>query len=146
MALSDQLKTVFAGRPWWMNAMMVFCFFMAVAYVPWDLFVKPLDQDQEVWFGILFTGWAAKIAALPHWIVYAAGAWGFWRMKSWMHPWAAVYVAQIAVGMFVWTLLDERGLGWWAGGIAAIPFALLAWLTWRARPLFQATDTSQASA
>lgn len=126
----------FRGRPWWMNAMMLFCAFMAVIYVPWDLFVKPVERDQEVWFGVMFTGWAAKWAALPHWAVYVAGAWGFWKMRSWMHPWAALYVAQIAVGMFVWALLDERSPGWWAGILSALPFAALSVVTWRAAGRF----------
>jgi hypothetical protein len=36
--------------------------------------VEPLSEavahDQEVWFGITFTGWEAKVAALPHWAIY----------------------------------------------------------------------------
>ena len=57
--------------------MMLFCFYMALVYVPWDFFVKPIEGDQEVWFGYMLTDWDAKRAAIPHWIIYAAGAWGF---------------------------------------------------------------------
>ena len=135
-------RDALAGRPWWMNAMMAFCFYMALVYVPWDLFVKPVETDQEVWFGILFTGWAAKWTALPHWAIYAAGAWGFWKMRAWMHPWAALYVAQISLGMFVWSLLDERSAGWWVGLISALPFAALSVVVWRAADRF---GTSSAS-
>ena len=135
-------RSIFAGRPWWMNALMLFCAWMAAIYVPWDLLIKPVERDQEVWFGIMFTGWSAKIAAVPHWVLYALGAWGFWKMRSWMHPWAALYIAQIAVGMFVWSLLDERSPGWWVGVISALPFAALAVLTWRAASLFSAPSPS----
>ena len=134
-------RDVLEGRPWWMNAMMAFCFFMALVYVPWDLLVKPVERDQEVWFGVMFTGWAAKWAAVPHWAIYAAGAWGFWRMRAWMHPWAALYIGQIAIGMFVWALLDERG-AWRVGLLSGLPFAALAVATWRAAPRFAPAPAS----
>ena len=47
-----QLKQNFALRPIWMNAVMGFCFFMTFIYLPWDIFIKPLAEDQEVWFGV----------------------------------------------------------------------------------------------
>ena len=140
--LRQVLRDVLAGRPWWMNAMMAFCWFMALVYVPWDLFVKPVESDQEVWFGYLFNGWAAKWTALPHWAIYAAGAWGFWKMRAWMHPWAALYIAQVAIGMFVWALLDPRSPGWWAGILSALPFAALALATWRAADRFAPAPAS----
>jgi len=121
-----------------MNALMLFCAYMAFLYLPWDLFIKPVERDQEVWFGILFTGWAAKVAAVPHWAVYAAGTVGFWRMRSWMWPWAAVYAAQVAVGMFVWSVRELSSGGAWLAGIGAfVPFAILAYALCRARPLFR---------
>ena len=117
---------------------MVFCGYMAFIYMPWDFFLKPVAADQEVWFGILFTGWAAKVAEIPHWAIYAAGAFGFWRMRSWMWPWAAVYTAQIAVGMLVWSLREFDGSRAWLAGVASFaPFAALAYALWKARPRFQ---------
>jgi hypothetical protein len=137
-SLSSRLRSIFDGRPAWINALMVFCGYMAFIYMPWDLFVKPVDADQEVWFGILVTGWAAKIAAIPHWAIYAAGAFGFWRMRSWMWPWAAVYTAQIAVGMLVWSLRELDGSRAWFACVASFaPFAALAYALWKARPRFQ---------
>ena len=35
------LRALFAGRPTWMNALMVFCGYMAFVYVPWDFLIKP---------------------------------------------------------------------------------------------------------
>jgi hypothetical protein len=32
----DWLSDLFAGRPAWINALMVFCAWMAFVYVPWD--------------------------------------------------------------------------------------------------------------
>ena len=64
--------------------------------VPFDIFFTPIERDQEVWFGIVLRGMWAKVTEPLHWAVYAAGAWGFWKMRRWMWPWAAVYVAQVA--------------------------------------------------
>jgi hypothetical protein len=127
-----------ARRPGWMNALFGFCLFMAVVYVPWDLFVKPLARDEEVWFGIRFYGVLAKLLALPHWAVYAAGVVGFWRMERWMWPWAAVYTGQVAFGMFLWPLLYVGGVrGWLLALVSGAAFGAVALALWRARPLFQ---------
>lgn len=141
--MSDWLRDIFQGRPWWMNAMMVFSAYMAFFYVPWDIFWKPLDQDVEVWFGIMFTGWTAKVLAFPHWFVYAAGAYGFRRMRPWMSMWAPIYLAQVALGMLVWTVVEMGGLlGWLSGLLAAAPFAGLAFLLWSTRDHFLAERAS----
>lgn len=128
--------SLWAGRPAWANALLVFCAYMSFVYLPWDLFVKPVAQDQEVWFGVLFRGRAAKLLALPHWLVYAAGFYGFLHMKRWMWPWAALYVAQVAFGMALWPVLNLEGAARYFGALAGLPFALLARHLWRARPLF----------
>ena len=131
--LRDNLKL----RPLWMNLLLAFCAYMTFIYLPWDIFIKPVAEDQEVWFGYMFTGWAAKVTAFPHWLVYGAGTIGFWRMRPWMHPWACVYVVQIAIGMFVWQFLDERGQGLIGGAISATPFIILAIALWRSKWRFQ---------
>jgi len=137
------LRDVFAGRPGWMNALLAFCAFMTFVYVPWDLFVKDVARDQEVWFGILFTGAWAKGMAVPHWLVYAAGFYGFLRMCPWMWPWASLYAAQVAFGMFVWGAVHVGGLGGFATGVVALaPFAWLTALLWRARERFQGSGPS----
>ncbi len=135
---ADRLRALFEGRPVWMNAVMGFCFFMALLYMPWDLFIKPVAVDQEVWFGVMVTGWAAKFAGIPHWLIYASGAYGFYKMSGWMWPWAALYSAQVAIGMAVWPLLQFDGMA--AIGMAAfsfVPFAWLTWALWNSRERFQ---------
>jgi hypothetical protein len=120
-------------RPWWVTALLGFCAFMTFVYVPYDM-LKPLDRDEEVWFGFVLRGWAAKATEPLHWAIYAALGLGFWRMAAWVWPAAALYVAQIAIGMLVWCVRDERGPGVVAGLVAFAVFAALAWLLWRARP------------
>jgi short-subunit dehydrogenase len=94
--------------------------------------------DEEVWFGIRFHGWAAKFLEPFHWAVYAAGAYGFRRMRPWMWPWAAVYAGQVAFSMLIWPWIYVGGfLGFLFGIVSVIPFAVLAWALWEARPLFQ---------
>ena len=99
--MREWLFDVFRERPWWMSASMVFCAYMAFIYMPWDIFIKPAAVDQEVWFGILFTGFWAKILAFPHWFVYGAGVYGFRRRRPWMAFWAPAYAAQVAFGIYL---------------------------------------------
>ena len=136
--MREWLQHQWSLRPWWMNLMLLFCIYMALFYVPWDLFVKPAAIDEEVWFGVRFHGWAAKVGAVPHWAIYAAGMVGFWRMARWMHPWATVYGLQMTIAMVVWPLLYVEGEQRYA--VAAASGAVFGWITfvlWRARVLFQ---------
>ena len=135
-ALRSWLGDVFAGRPGWMNAMMLFCAYMAFVYVPWDFFAKPAAHDAEVWFGIMLTGGWAKLTEPLHWLVYAAGAYGFRRMRGWMWPWAALYTVQIALGMWVWSgIYASSGAvsGWLLGLIPGLLFLEPSVALWRAR-------------
>jgi len=135
--MSSWLREVLNRRPPWMNALLVFCAFMAGIYMPWDVFLKPVAHDQEIWFGVNFTGWEAKIAALLHWAIYTAGAYGFWRMRSWMWPWAALYAAEVAFSMFVWSVVHLGGWrGWLVAPLACAPFAALGLLLWHSRDQF----------
>ena len=128
---------VWRARPWWMNALLAFCLYMTFIYLPYDLFVKPVAADEEVWFGFVLRGWWAKATAPLHWLIYAAGAWGFWRMSRWMWPWAAVYCGQVAVAMAVWNIVDARGGGWLPGLVAAAVFLVPTVALWRSKERFQ---------
>lgn len=137
------LKSRFAARPSWMNALMVFAAFQVFVYSPFDLLLKPLERDQDVWFGIVFTGWAAKAGGVLHLAVYAVGLYGFWRMRRWMRPWAALYVAQLAFSMFVWPIAHFGGArGWLMGLVSGAAFGALALALWKSRDAFRqgATD------
>lgn len=135
--MNDWLQDVFRDRPWWMNAVMVFCAYMAFIYVPWDLIVKPVELDREVWFGITFSGVWAKIMAIPHWFVFGAAVYGFRRRRPWMAFWAPLYTAQVAFGMALWPILHYGSwLGVLAGLIAVVPFGLLTWAFWESRDHF----------
>lgn len=144
--MNDWLRDIFQDRPWWMNLLLVFSGWMAFVYVPWDLFWKPVAVDEEVWFGILFTGWGAKVMALPHWFVYGAAVYGFRRRRPWMRPWGAAYSGQVAFGMFVWSVVQVGGfLGFVGGLIAAAPFVAIAWGFWSDEEVFgsQAASLSE---
>lgn len=124
-------------RPWWMNVLWAFCLYMTFIYMPFDLFFKPVAEDEEVWFGFVLTGWAAKATEPLHWLIYGAGAYGFWKMSRWMWPWAGVYAAQVMVAMLVWNLVDPRGGGWIPGLIAAAVFAVPTAALWLAKGRFR---------
>ena len=136
--MREWLYDVFRERPWWMSATMIFCAYMAFVYLPWDLFVKPVAQDEEVWFGIEFRGPLAKLAALPHWFVYGAAVYGFRRRRPWMAIWAPAYAAQVAFGIYVWKALDAGGglTGFVLGLLPALPMAGLAFAFWSSRAYF----------
>jgi hypothetical protein len=131
-----------AERPWWMNLIWFFCLYMTFIYMPFDIFTKPFERLEEIWFGFTLHGWPAKITEPVHWAIYAAGAYGFWKMKSWMWPWAAVYCAQIVIAMVVFNVIsgpefgDNRGGGPWAAVISGIIFSVPTIALWRARNAF----------
>jgi hypothetical protein len=134
----DWIREQLRRRPAWMNGLLLFCAWMAFVYVPWDLFVKPVDQDEEAWFGFVVHGWAAKATAPIHWAIYAAAAYGFWHMRSWMWPWASVYAGYVALSMAIWPVLRYGGArGALLGGAVFVPLAALAVALWRARERFQ---------
>ena len=131
----EKLKALFVGRPLWMNVLMVFCAYMTFIYMPFDLFYKPVEQDEEVWFGFMLHGWWAKATEPLHWLIYGAGMYGFLKMKSWMFPWAALYTFQVAISMLVWSLLYGGGNVLF-GAVAALPFVILGVMLWQARLQF----------
>jgi hypothetical protein len=124
-------------RPGWMNLIFIFCVYMTFGYMPFDMFIKPMAEDQEVWFGVMLVGWWAKATEPLHWFIYGAGAYGFWKMRPWMWPWAALYVAQVALGMLVWSLLYAPDQGPLFGVAAFALFAVPAVALWRAKGLFR---------
>lgn len=135
--MREWLFDVFRERPWWMSATMIFCAYMAFVYMPWDIFVKSAAVDQEVWFGILFTGFWAKVLAFPHWFVYGAAVYGFRRRRPWMAFWAPAYVAQVAFGMYLWTATETGGFsGIFVGLFPALPFMGLTYAFWNSREYF----------
>jgi hypothetical protein len=128
-------------RPWWLTGLLGFCLFMTFVYMPYDFFWKSVADDQEVWLGFLLRGWAAKATEPLHWAIYGAGAYGLWKMRAWLHPWAALYTASIAIGMFVWAVTDPRGFGLLGGVPPFLAFGALAVALWRARSLFSTRAT-----
>lgn len=133
--MKQTLQRWFAGRPIWMNAMFVFCAYMTFIYLPFDFFYKPFTVDEEVWFGFQLHGWAAKATEPLHWAIYGAGFYGFLKMKAWMHPWAALYVFQVAIGMavFAWLYQDASMP---VGLAVGAPFAVLGIMLLLARGRF----------
>ena len=119
-----------------MNGLFYFCLYMTFIYMPFDFFLKPVAEDHEIWLGFTLTGWWAKATEPLHWVIYGAGAFGFWRMRRWMWPWAAVYTAQVVIAMVVWNLVNVRGGGIVSGLIAGAIFAVPMVALWRAKERF----------
>jgi len=119
-----------------MNLIFYFCLYMTFVYMPFDMFYKPVANDHEIWFGFALSGWWAKATEPLHWMIYAAGAYGFAGMKQWMWPWAAVYAGQVVIAMVVWNLVNPRGGGLTSGIIAGAIFMLPLIALIRARARF----------
>lgn len=134
--IASALRDQWVLRPWWMNLLFGFCLYMTFVYMPFDMFLKPVAEDEEVWFGFTLHGWWAKATEPLHWLIYGAGAYGFWRMRPWMWPWAAVYAAQVAIAMFVFNIVDPRGGGLLAAAVAGALFLIPTVALWRARGRF----------
>jgi hypothetical protein len=137
--MSEFSEKLFRGRPWWMTALMILCALQVFVLLPGDLFFRPLAEDQEVWFGYVLTGWPAKLTTPIHLLIYAFGMVGFFGMRSWMHPWAALYTLQVAIGSFVWCIRDESVP--LVGAIVTLVAVLaLVWLLWQSKDRFVAGD------
>ena len=128
------IKAEWARRPWWINLVLLFCVYMTFIYSPFDVVLKPLAEDEDVWLGLMLYGTAAKIGGAVHWIVYAALAWGLWRMTSWAWWLASLYATQVAIAMLLWPVFQGRGL--LGGLIAGAIFAIPAVAFWRGRKHF----------
>ncbi len=141
--MRDWLRLALSGRPSWMNALMIFSAYMAFVYVPWDFFVKPAAEDAEVWFGIVLHGAAAKLTEPLHWAIYAAGAYGFYRMKRWMWPFSAIYAGQVAIAMLLYPWIYVGGFGGFVtGAVSFVPFAFLTRALWRSQAAFAGPTTT----
>ena len=90
----------------------------------------------------MLTGWAAKATNPLHWLIYPFGMVDFYRLRPWMHPWAALYTAQVAVATFVWSFRDDSVP--LVGAIVLSGVVLgLAWLLWQSNDRFQKTRSRE---
>ena len=134
----NNLKQVLNRRPWWLNLLWIFCLYMTFIYMPFDMFSKPFERWEEVWFGYKLTGWPAKLTEPLHWLIYGAGSYGIWKMKTWMWPWGAVYCAQVMIAMMVYSFLQGDSARPYFTVLIIFLFAIPTIALWRARPLFKA--------
>jgi hypothetical protein len=128
-----EVKRPVRARPWWATALAAFCAGTVVFLAARDLSI-PHVRETEVWLGIEVHGRLALLTAPLHWGIFALGAWGFWRTRPWVWPWASVYAFSIAVGHLVWNLTSPRGGGWVAGLGQLLLFSIPAIALLGARP------------
>lgn len=129
------LKAEWNRRAWWLNAVLLFSLYMVFIYSPFDVLFKPLAEDEDVWLGYTFTGWAAKAGGVAHWLVYAGLAWGLWKMTGWAWWLGSIYATQVALAMFLWPLFQAQA-GWMGAVVAGAVFAIPAIAFWRSRDQF----------
>ncbi len=120
-------------RPWWMTALALFCLATVAFLVPRDLFFAE-TRDVEVWLGFELRGHAALLTAPLHWLIFLAGAWGFWRARPWIVRCAAGYVFYVALSHLVWSEASPHGNGWRVGALQALAISVPGFLllqAWR---------------
>jgi len=95
------------------------------------LFLRPLEHYEQVWFGYQFYGAAARVAAVPHVIIYFVGAWGLWRLRPWARIGAMVYLGYMLASFMIWGVrdYDSEGIGyvmvWHAFVVPFVTFCLM---------------------
>jgi len=122
-----------------MTALAVFCFATVVVLVLGDLFVDR-RRAVEIWFGFELRGMAALLTAPLHWLVFLAGAWGFWFQRPWILPAAAAYAFYVALSHLVWSEVSPQGRGWPVGLLQALALSIPGVLLLRARRLRRRGD------
>ena len=80
---------------------------VVVAYECFSLFTRPAEIYEQVWFGMKFRGEAARVAAVPHVVIYLVGSWGLWRQKSWARIAAMGYFGYLLLSFVLWGLRNE---------------------------------------
>jgi hypothetical protein len=118
-------------RPAWMTALAIFCAF-TVVFLIWRDLTVPHVRDVEVWGGFELHGAVARWSAPLHWLIFAVGAWGFWRARPWIVPAAAAYVFYVALSHLVWSEASPHGNGWLVGLAQAAAISIPGFLLLRA--------------
>ena len=118
-----QIRPYRQQRPDWMTALAVFCLLTVLFLVPRDLFLAE-TREVEVWLGFEVRGSAALLTAPLHWVIFALGAWGFWRCRPWVLPAATLYVFYIALSHLIWSEASPNGDGWPIGLMHALAISI----------------------
>jgi hypothetical protein len=98
-----------------------------------DVFV-PAARHTEVWFGFELKGALARATAPLHWVIFGVGAWGYWRCRPWIWPWASIYGFYIAASHLIWNLVSPSGGGLRDGLIQLTLFSIPALALLGAKP------------
>ena len=54
-----------------------------------------------------------------------------------MWPWASLYAAQVAIAMFVWSVLNEKGGGLLPAVVVGVLFLIPTVALWRSKARFE---------
>ncbi len=122
---AGEIATSSSENAWWMKAFAGICVLTLLVSIGRDLFYAP-TREVEVWFGLEVTGMAAYLSAPLHWTIFAVGAWGFWRHRSWALPAGAAYLYYAALCHLVWSEASINGRGWPIGLLQAAALCALA--------------------
>jgi len=140
LSLCRSISSFVHRHPLSVGGTYLFCLFMLLVYLPYDIFYKAwasgIDSAEEVWFGYILRGWAAKLTEPLHAAIYASLCYGFHLERPWAWSFASLYTLQVAIGsaIWVWLYADYGPLGYALTPVVIGAFVGLAFLIWRARP------------
>jgi len=126
-----------AARPRWATPLALLCA-GTLGFTLWRDLTLPHVRDTEVWLGFELHGALAQLTAPLHWLIFAAGAYGYARLRPWIWPAAPLYVFYVALSHLVWSEASPKGQGWPMGLLQMAAISLPGWLLLRARPPAQA--------
>ena len=124
-----------------MTALALYCA-ATVVVLAWRDLTVPHVRDVEVWGGFELHGSPARWSAPLHWLIFAVGAFGFWRTRPWVVPCAAGYVFYVALSHLVWSELSPHGNGWPIGLLQAAAISVPGLLLLRAERSRRAADSA----
>lgn len=112
--MTDWLVAQIRWRPWWANGAVLVCLYLSALHFPAAAFDAAPGPETR-WLGMVLPEAVRSLGTVLHAVLCGVGVYGFWRMKSWMWPWASAYAAQGALSVLA---------GFDASGRAALDIAL----------------------
>jgi len=92
----------------------------------WGFLILRYSSIERVWFGYLFTGYAAWLATFPHLVLYAVSIYGLIGLRRW--GWYIVFAYLLYIPLSEWAYMFLYPLGYLTGRPYPEPILRTEWL------------------
>jgi hypothetical protein len=92
----------------------------------WGFLVLRYSSLERVWFGYLFTGYAAWLATFPHLVLYAASIYSLMGLRRW--GWYLVFAYMLYIPLSEWVYMFLYPLGYLTSRPYPEPILRTEWL------------------